>query len=350
MSELIAMLLCIVANGFLALAEMAFVAVGKRHLKELSRTGNANARRLLELRDKPERTLSVLQIGITLFGAVAAATGGVGMEEAVSPYLENELGLSERIAEVVGIALLVVPFTYLSVVAGELVPKTLALRNPLRVALASAKWLVLADKIFMPAVNILEWSTKKLLCVIAPRSKTETSESAENVLDIDYLSPLHRQYVFNLVNIENKRIRDIYSPLKNVVSASINDSTEQIRLLFIESAYTRFPVFKNGEVKGILHSKEFMALQASGRADWRELLRPVLVVKPKESLLKVLRMIQDGKTQMVIVQEKNEVLGIVTLEDIIEEIIGEIFDEDEEGAVKHVLSTKASLRRPNDNN
>ena len=129
MSEIIAMFVCIGLNGVLALTEMAFVSVGKNRLRELAREGNRDAQRLVTLRDNPERTLSILQIGITLLGAVAAATGGVSIEEALSPYLESTLGLGESGAEVLGIILIVLPLTYLSVVAGELVPKTLALRN-----------------------------------------------------------------------------------------------------------------------------------------------------------------------------------------------------------------------------
>ena len=166
------------------------------------------------------------------------------------------------------------------------------------------------------------------------------------MLDIDRLSPPHRQYVLNLVNIENKRIRDIYVPMKDVVSIPMDHTMEQIHQLFVEEAYTRLPVFQGGQVMGILHSKEFMALRASGKTDWRKILRPAPTVQPQESLLRVLRMIQDGKSQMAIVQQGNEFLGIVTLEDIVEEIIGDVFDEDEEDAIKRVLSTGSTMRTP----
>lgn len=349
MGEIIAMFVCIGLNGVLALTEMAFVSVGKNRLRELAREGNRDAQRLITLRDNPERTLSILQIGITLLGAVAAATGGVSIEEALSPYLESRLGLGERGAEVLGIILIVVPLTYLSVVAGELVPKTLALRNPLRIALKSAKWLVLADKIFMPVVNVLEWSTKKLLRIISPRSKPLPPENPENTLDIDHLSPPHRQYVLNMVNMESKRIRDIYVPMKDVVSISIDHTMEQIHYAFMESSYTRLPVIKEKQIIGFLHSKEFMVLWdlwPSGKSAWQEIVREAPIVSPQDSLLKVLRMIQGGKSQMAIVQQGQEYLGIVTLEDIVEEIIGDVFDEDEEDAIKRILSTGSTMRTP----
>lgn len=346
MGEIIAMFCCIALNAVLSFTEMAFVSVGKNRLRELARDGDRNAERLVKLRDNPERTLSVLQIGITLLGAVAAATGGVGIEESLSPYLQRLLGIRESASEVLGIILIVVPLTYLSVVVGELVPKTLALRNPVRVALKSAKWLIIADKAFMPVINVLEWSTKKLLAVIAPRSKSETHDTGDSGLNIELLSPPHRQYVLNLVNIEMKRIRDVFVPMKDVTFIAIDCTMEQIHEILIESAYTRLPVFQNGQLIGIVHSKEFMALRASGKTDWREILRQAPMVQPQESLLRVLRVIQDGRSQMAIVKQGNEFLGIVSLEDIIEEIIGDVFDEDEDDAIKRLLSTGSTMRTP----
>jgi putative hemolysin len=349
MSEIIAMFVCIGLNGILSLTEMAFVSVGKNRIRDLAREGNRDALKLIQLRENPERTLSILQIGITFLGTVAAATGGVSIEEALNPHLENTLGLSEATAEVLGIILVVVPLTYISVVAGELVPKTLALRNPLRIALKSAKWLSLADKVFMPVVNLLEWSTKKLLSVFSSKSQLVTQEP-DNSLDIDSLSHSHRQYVLNLVNIENKRIRDVYVPIKEVVCIQAEYTLDQVHHLFVEEAYTRLPVLRDSNVIGILHSKEFMALRAAGKTDWNLILRPAPIVNLNESLIKVLRMIQDGKSQMALVKQGDSFIGIVTLEDIIEEIIGDVFDEDEENAIKRLLSTGSSMRTPRGHN
>lgn len=346
MTEIIAMLVCIALNSFLSLTEMAFVSVGKNRLRELARQGNKDAQRLVLLRDNPERTLSILQIGISLLGAIAAATGGVSIEEALSPYLQNQLGLSESVSEVLGIILVVFPLTYLSVVLGELVPKTLALRDPLKVSLKSAKWLVLADKIFMPVVNLLEWSTKKILSAITPRVKTPSQEQSDDAVDIDRLSAPHRQYVLNLINIKNKRIRDVYVPVKDVTSVSVDKSIDEVHLIFIESGYTRLPVIESGTIVGTLHSKEFMAFQASGKKDWKEILRPALSIHTQDSLLKVLRLVQTGKNQMALVTNGHETVGIVTLEDIVEEIIGDVFDEDEDNAIQRVLSTGSTLRAP----
>ena len=130
MIELIIIIVCILLNGFLSLSEMAFVSVGKSKIRQLAKTGNTDAQRLLLLRESPERTLSVIQVGITLLGAIAAATAGVAIEEVLNPIVEAHFTISPRTLEVIGVFTVVIPLTYFSVVVGELVPKSIALRNP----------------------------------------------------------------------------------------------------------------------------------------------------------------------------------------------------------------------------
>ena len=134
MSELAIVFLCVMFNALIAGAEMAFVAVSRPSLRELVRQGHKKAEVLLRLRECPERTLAVMQIGMTLVAALAGVVGGAGAEEQLSPVLER-LGLNENTADTVAIGLVVVPLTYLTVVIGELVPKTLALKHSLGVAL-----------------------------------------------------------------------------------------------------------------------------------------------------------------------------------------------------------------------
>ena len=136
MFEFIVIAVCLLINAILSCVEMAFVTVSRPHLKQLAGKGNTAAKRILKLKETPERTLSVLQIGITLVGAISAAIGGAGAEESFSPYLQNRFGLTEDVAEGLAIVSIVLPLTYLSVVVGELVPKSLALKFPMKLALS----------------------------------------------------------------------------------------------------------------------------------------------------------------------------------------------------------------------
>lgn len=346
MIELVLMGVCIALNALLALTEMAFVSVSRMQLRRLATEGNRRAQRVLKLRDNPERTLSILQVGITLVGAVAAAAGGASIEDIISPILEHKYGLSENIAEVLGIVFIVIPLTYLSVVVGELVPKALALRNPLRIVLGVSKWLAIADRFLTPLISVLEWSTKKILVIFMPRTSLQYQTSEEESLPIDHLATPHRQYVLNIVNLDKKRIKDIFIPLKQVTFITSDLSATQVTSILLESGYTRLPIMEKGQIIGFLHSKEFLAFRAKGLDDWLTTARPALTITTQDTLFKALRLMQDNKSHMLVVYERNQQLGIVTLEDIFEEIVGDIYDEDEDDSFKRLLSMGSTLRAP----
>lgn len=340
MVEILVILVCLCLNALLALVEMAFVSVSKSEIKSLSKNNNL-ALKLLKLRERPERTLSVLQIGITIVGAVSAAVGGIGAEEKVSPYFEQH-GLSESFAQFVAVVLVVVPITFLNTVIGELVPKTLALRFPMKIALRSVYALNLAEKILSPFVEILEKSTQICLKFFSSGQKSSSSpagESAES-LNISNLSNAHQQYVINLVHIETKRIRDIMLPWDKVNFIHAHCNLNEVLSMVIKSGHTRLPVISEDEVIGILHSKEFITFISSGDENWKNIIRPILKIGPNEGILRTLRLMQEKKSHMALVLNDGEKLGILTLEDIFEEVIGDIYDEDDDGMLRKVLSQR----------
>ncbi|NJM09393.1 MAG: DUF21 domain-containing protein [Bdellovibrionaceae bacterium] len=212
--EWLVVLICLSLNALLAASEIAFVTLTRAQLREVAKSGKKSAQTLLELRENPERTLSVMQIGISLVGALAAAVGGAEAHQTLAPYFVERFEVSVYTARIVALLLVVVPITLLTVVFGELVPKTLALRNPLRIALFSARWLMALDRIFLPIVDILEWSTKRVLSIFFPRSKA--APPAPETVDLDLLSSQARQYILNLVGVEKKRVREVMLPWNQV--------------------------------------------------------------------------------------------------------------------------------------
>jgi putative hemolysin len=339
MIEILIIVLCVFFNALLALVEMAFVSVSKSEIKSLSKN-NPIALKLLKLRDRPERTLSVLQIGITIVGAISAAVGGIGAEEKVSPYFQ-EFGLSESISKVVAVFLVVVPLTYINTVIGELVPKTLALRFPMKISLRSVYALSIAEKVLSPFVVVLEKSTQICLKLFSFPSKSSAQFSeASEALNISNLSNAHQQYVINLVHIETKKMKDIMLPWDKVNLIYSYSNLNEVLSMVIKSGHTRLPVVDNEEVIGILHSKEFITFISSGDENWKNIIRPILKIGPNEGILKTLRLMQEKKSHMALVLSGDDKLGIVTLEDIFEEIIGDIYDEDDDGMLRKVLSQR----------
>ena len=352
MLELLVIVACLLLNAVLAGAEIAFVAVNRPLLRELVRQGDTKAKLLLQLRENPERTLSVVQVGITLVGALAGAVGGAGAEELLSPILETSLNVGEAAADTIAIGLVVLPLTYFTVVVGELVPKSFALKNTLGFALRAAPWLSLIDKMFGPIVTLFEWSTKQMLALISlirvpqfARSVTSESSQEPQVSDVrdesimlESLSLQHRQYVMNLVNLERKCMKDILVPWKHVIHVEQDLPVEQVEDIVLASGHTRVPVSQGADVVGILNTKEFMVLRDAGGGNWLSLVRPAVTLQADTPLLAGLRLLQERRMLMAVVYANQMLLGIVTLEDILEEIVGEIYDEDDDGKLRRILS------------
>lgn len=328
----------------LAAYEMAFVSIPRAELRALSKSGNKHAKSLIKLRENPERTLSVIQIGITMVGAIAAAVGGAGAGDTLEPYFIQNYALSERSAEALSLFLVVLPITYLSVVVGELVPKTLALRNPAKIVLAGAPVLFVADQVFSPVITALEWSTQKILKIFFPRSKSTESLELTSI-EIDSLSPIHQKIMLNMADIEKKQIKDIMLPWSQVVGVEFSATLDDVLQLVIQSGHTRLPVKDQDKIAGVLHTKEFIALRESGDKNWQSIIRPVVKIQTPDSALGAMRLLQEKKNHMAIVFNlQGERVGIVTLEDILEEVVGDIFDEDDDGRVRKVYEAKIKSR------
>lgn len=315
---------------------MAFVAAGRAQIRMAAERGSKNARTLLALKSNPERILSVIQVGITLVGAVAAAVSGAGAEDAVAPVLMRWLPLDADTAVGLSIALIVLPLTYLNVVFGELIPKTISLKKPMTIALAAAPWLKMFDRIFSPLISLLENSTKLVMAWIGMKAE-EPAVAAEEFVDIGGLKNKTREYVLNTINAEKKRARDVMLPWGSVNFVRRSDPLEKVEEVALRSGHTRLPVYDEGNVVGLVHTKEFMALLKAGQSDWRAQIRPILRFRAGEPILAILQRMQESRSHMAAVYEQMDVVGIVALEDIMEEIVGDLFDEDDDGKVRRFI-------------
>lgn len=345
MIELIVIILSIFANAVLSGLEMAFVTVSKAHLKKLAADGSSSAARVLNLKSNPERTLSVLQVGITLVGAISAAVGGASAEENLTPYFMQTFSLSEEVAESLSIASVVLPLTYISVVIGELVPKSIALKFPVRLALTGGLFLMVLDRFFAPFVVIFEYSTKFFTRFLFAKIQTRENIDTTQEVDLDKLNETHKQFVFNLIGLDKRRVRDVMLPWDQVTTVDIEDHAHDVFEKIKAFKHTRIPVLNDGKIAGILYTKEFIAEPELTKIDWRKLIRKAEYLSPNEPIVNTLKKLQNLKSHMGIVRAGNDVLGIITIEDIFEEFIGEIYDEADE--TQQLLSSSSKIRSQN---
>lgn len=341
MGKVIVVAVCVLLTGLLAAIEMALVTLSIPHLKQLSKNGDTRAAKLLRYRENPERTLSILQLGIALVGGISAAVGGVGAHENIGPLLQQHFGWNGPWVGPLAIAMVVLPLTFVTAVIGELVPKTLALRSPMKVAGVGITTLSILETIFAPIISTLELSTRLILKFI----KLGIEDKSTASLDINRLSEHHQMYVINIFDLEKKRVKDIMLPWAQVDTVHVDWTMPQVYQKLLSSGHTRLPVQDDQNVLGVLHAKEFMAFREAGATDWRSIMRPILKLRESDLLIKSLRLMQSSRRHMSLVISPEEVLvGIVTLEDIIEEIVGEIYDEDDDGAVRRILAASAALK------
>lgn len=341
MLEIIVIMICLVINAFLAGSETAFIAVSRPALRELVKKGDDKAGLLLRLRENPERILSVIQVGITFVGALAAAVGGAGAEETITPWLIAHFGINKALAEIISMLIVVVPLTYVSVVLGELVPKTFALRRPFFLAFKTAPWLHLMSNIINPIVSFLEWSTKKIVNLFPKEHMAhEESLSQGPSLELNVLSAPNRQYVLNLFKIEKTTVKEVLVEWEEVIYVTDDMTLEEVESVIISSAHTRLPVVKkNLEVLGIINAKEFLAFQKTGQTNWLSLVRPPIRIPDNMPLLSALQIMQQKRAHMALVYSGGVRRGIVTMEAIFEEIIGDIYDEEDDGTLTRILDS-----------
>lgn len=345
MLEIIVVAFSIFANAVLSGLEMAFVTVSKAHLKKLAAEGSTSAARVLKLKSNPERTLSVLQVGITLVGAISAAVTGASAEEHLSPWIMLRFALSEEVAESISIAAVVLPLTYVSVVIGELVPKSVALRFPVKMALWGGLLLMVIDRFFAPFVAIFEYSTKFITRILFAKISTKENVDTTQEVDLDNLNETHKQYVFNLIGIDKRRVKDVMVPWDQVTTIQINEHAHDVLTKIRTQMFTRIPVLNDGKIEGILYIKDFIAEPEMTLLDWTKLIRKAEYLSPNEPIVNALKKLQQRKSHMGICRSGEKILGIITLEDIFEEFIGDIYDESDE--TQTLLSSTSKIRNQN---
>lgn len=327
-------------NAFLAGFETAFVAVSRPLVRRLAKEKEA-LKSLLSLKENPERTLSVIQVGITFVGFFAAAVGGVGAQKTLSPFYTNAFGLSASIAELLALLTVTTPLTYFTVVFGELIPKAFALKNPLNVSSRLSPLITKLSRVFWPVVLLLEKSTKSLLKCIPGLEEKEKVHPDYVSEEFSMMSAPSKEYILNLLKLEKTKVATVMIPWKGVDSLSVDQTLEEVEEEIIKSGHTRMPVFEKDQIKGVLNAKEFLALLKAGETDWHGMIHHAVLIFDKAPLLAAFRLMQKEKAHMAIVKDLHGMpQGIVTMEDIFEEIVGDIYDEDDEGSLLRILSKR----------
>ena len=328
--RIVAVLLLILGNAVFVAAEYALVSVRRTRLDELSEKGSPGARTALKLLDEPTRFIGVIQLAITIFGIL---TGAIG-EPLISHFFDPIMPKG------VAFALSFLILTYFSVTLGELIPKAAALQVSEPLAVIIARPLDLLATVLWPLVWVLqrtaELGTRAMGMNIAPAGAlAHNEEDIRRILagaeEAGVIAEQEEEMLYKIFDFAEKEATNVMVPRPEVVALSAEMSPEDALAAVIDSPYTRYPVYRGSldTVIGILHVRDlFSAVHENLPVRLEELLRPVHIVPETKDLAALLAEFRKANQHMaVVVDEYGQTQGIVTLEDLLEEIVGEIEDE-----------------------
>jgi len=324
----------LILNGLLAMAETALLSARKARLQNAINKGNTRVETALRLMENPNQFLSVIQIGITsinlLIGALTGATLGVWIDSQLDHY-----PTLEPYSAIIGLLVGILPVTYLSLVFGELVPKRLALRNPEAVSSTVAGPMLFFSRIFSPIVRFLSFSTETVLRVIGVKASDEPSVTEEEIqLLIDQgtqagvFEAAEQDMVEGVFSLGDQRVYSIMTPRTDIVWLDIEDSVEEIRAKISQSEFSRFPVRQGtlDMILGVVKARDLLLPSLAGeKIKLKDLLRPAFYIPETMFAARALEIFKEKGTEMLlIIDEFGGLQGLLTITDIVEEIVGQI--------------------------
>lgn len=344
--DFVVILVMVGFNGVFAAYELALASVRPSRLKDLAEQKRRGARAAVHMKSRVEFSLAVAQLGLTMAAAIAAATGGANVGESLAPTIRHDWGLSKPMADFIALAIFVIPLSGLTIIVGELVPKIFALRNPERVCLllSPAMWVLSAAA--FPAVWALErtsWLLLRLIEVVFP-ADTRGDGAAPGLSELRAQVDLLRaskviglqeeRIIVQASRLTGRKVGEIMLPAQDIVLLVADAPlTESIIAAHLD-LHTRFPVSERAgdpqAIIGYINFKEmvYLAKTHPHNPSLREILRPLISFPVQMSVSDALRQMVSEHVHLALVRDAGgRVVGLVTQEDIFEELVGEIQDE-----------------------
>jgi putative hemolysin len=338
--DLLILALLILINAFFSATEIAVITLNDNKIRKKAEEGDRIARQLLRLIDDPSGFLATIQVGVTLAGFLSSAFAA----SMFADRLYNLIGLPLPAIRNISVIVVTIVLAYFSLVLGELVPKRAAQNNPERLANRVVGIIIALGVILRPFVKLLTFSTNIVLRIMridpAKNSRTVTEEEIRMMVDVGRESGnIHaeeKQMIENIFEFNDKAVSEVMTHRTNIVSLDVNATFDEIIEVAVHEKYTRIPVFENNidNIIGILHIKDLLYHAAEGLKEpfnLSQAIRPPYFVPETKNIDALFREMQRDRVQLaVVIDEYGGTAGIITIEDLLEEIVGNIQDEYDE--------------------
>ena len=338
MISLLVLVILIFVNAFFASAEIAFISLNDAKIEKQAKEGNKKAKKIKKMLKEPSKFLATIQIGITLAGFLSSAFAADAFASELAPKLNELIDLGISTWNTISIIIITIILSYFSLVFGELVPKRIAMRNPEKIAFGTIGVIRFIHFITSPVVNFLNFSTN-LICKlfgIGPQDEsTVTEEEIRMMVDVGEekgsIEEEEKELINNVFEFNDKTVSEVMIHRTEVYAIEIGSIIEDILSELKEYKYSRIPVYDENidNIVGVLFIKDLLAyVYTKKEAKIKKLMRPAYFVSESKPINEFFKEMQRDKQQLAIVlDEYGGTAGIITMEDIIEELVGNIFDE-----------------------
>jgi len=343
LSEILILLVLIFLNAFFAASEIAFISLNDNKVRHQAEEGDKRAKLIMGLLDEPTKFLSTIQIGITLAGFLASAFASETFAAMLTQWVKDYLPIPQNVIKTISMIIITVILSYFTLVLGELVPKRIGMKKSEAISAIAIYPILFLSKITSPFVKLLTLSTNFFLRLLGidPEDEDEevTEEEIRMMVDVGEekgtIREEEREMINNIFEFDNKVAGDIMTHRTDIVAVPIDSSLEEVLKVISEEGYTRVPVYEEtiDNIVGIINAKDILRFIQNGGGNFslKNILRKPVFIPASKKVDELFSEMKKTKTHMVIIiDEYGGTAGIVTSEDLLEEIVGNIQDEYDE--------------------
>ena len=359
--KLVILLALILVNAFFAMSELAIISLNDNKIDKMAEDGNKKAKKIVKLTENSSKFLSTIQIGVTLAGFLTSASASTTFASMITDALRGTVvynALGEGLINGIAVVIVTIIMSYFSLVLGELVPKKIAMQVPEKISFKIVDILLLFSKLFAPLVKILSVSTNAVVRLLGfnPHADEETVTEEEIRMMVDVggekgvIEDVQKEMINNIFEFDDLDAGDIMTHRTDMVAVEVGDDLSEVVDTAVSEGYSRIPVYEDDQdnIIGIVYVKDLLAYvgKKMPAKSLRDIMRTPMYVPESKICGDLFKEMTEKRTQMaVVVDEYGGTAGIVTLEDIVEAIVGNIQDEydDEDEEISKINETTFTI-------